>query len=76
MKLKHLIEESTMAKPSFITLPTGDAVLISLIGSCAYYPDHGVMLLNTKGEKLLWVSEADNQTAKAIRDDIVSKMTA
>ncbi|HHQ4789397.1 TPA: hypothetical protein ACSP21_000249 [Aeromonas veronii] len=63
-------------KAPFITLPSGDALLISLIGSCTHYPDHGVMMLNTKGEKLFWHSEEDNVKARAIRDDIVAKLTA
>lgn len=65
-----------MAKSNFITLPSGDALLISLIGSCTHYPDHGVMMLNTKGEKLFWHSEEDNLKARSIRDDIVAKLIA
>lgn len=65
-----------MAKPSFITLPSGDAVLSSLIGSCSHYPEHGVMLLNVQGEKLLWITETDNEEARRIRDAIVAKITA
>jgi hypothetical protein len=63
-------------KAPFIILPSGDALLISLIGSCTHYPEHGVMMLNTKGEKLFWYSEEDNVKAQAIRDDIVAKLIA
>jgi hypothetical protein len=64
-----------MTKPAtYIKTASGDALLLSLIGSCSHYVDHGVMILNTRGEKLLWISEPDNTLAQSIRDDIVEKL--
>ncbi|NVH52898.1 hypothetical protein HU985_18545 [Photobacterium damselae subsp. damselae] len=63
-------------KSNFIKLPTGDAFAKSLIGSCSHYRDHGLMLLNSSGEKLLWVPEPDNAKAAAMRDEIVAELMA
>lgn len=60
----------------FIHLPTGDAVQAILVGSCVHYPDHGVMLQSLKNERLVWITEPDNDKAKAIRDEIVAKLVA
>ncbi|MEZ9576489.1 MULTISPECIES: hypothetical protein [unclassified Vibrio] len=66
---------STTNKTSrFIKLPTGDAMDVNLIGSCSHYADHGVMLLNTKGEKLLWLPQPDNAKAIEVRNEIVSAL--
>jgi len=64
----------TKSTSTFIKLPTGDLLAKALIGSCAHYPDHGVMLLNNKGEKLLWVSEPSNEKAKSLRDEVVTAL--
>ncbi|MCD9487205.1 hypothetical protein [Photobacterium iliopiscarium] len=68
----------SITKPdtSFIKLPTGDAFSKALIGSCSHYRDHGLMLLNNSGEKLLWVPEPDNAKAVAMRDEIVAALMA
>ena len=63
-------------KNRFIKLQTGDALDRGLIGSCSHYADHGVMLLNTKGEKLLWIPQPDNAKAIAMRDEIVAALMA
>lgn len=65
-----------MPKMNYHKFATGDAVLLALIGSCAHYPNHGVMVLNTKGEKLVWLAEPDNDAAKRIRDEVVAKLLA
>lgn len=65
-----------MSKSNFIKLPTGDAFAKALIGSCSHYKDHGLMLLNINGEKLLWVPEPDNAKASAMRDSIVEALLA
>lgn len=67
---------NTHNKNRFIKLPTGDAMDIGLIGSCSHYADHGVMLLNAKGEKLLWLPQSDNAKAVEIRDEIVAALMA
>jgi hypothetical protein len=65
---------------SFIKLPTGDAFSKALIGSCSHYKDHGLMMLNINGEKLLWVPEPepepDNAKAAVMRDEIVAALMA
>ena len=61
---------------NFIKLPTGDAFSKALIGSCSHYKDHGLMMLNINGEKLLWVPEPDNAKAAAMRDEIVAALMA
>ena len=58
----------------FIHLPTGDAVQASLVGCCVHYVEHGVMIQNLKNERLVWITEPDNDKAKAIRDEIVAKL--
>ena len=65
-----------MSNNKYHNFATGDVVLLALIGSCAHYPDHGVMLLNTKGEKLVWLQEPDNDAAKHMRDEVVAKLLA
>lgn len=65
---------NTQNKNRFIKLQTGDALDIGLIGSCSHYADHGVMLLNTKGEKLLWIPQPDNDKAIAMRDEVVTAL--
>ncbi|OOE78669.1 hypothetical protein BZG73_15845 [Salinivibrio siamensis] len=65
---------TTHSKNYFLKLPTGDAMDMRLIGSCCHYADHGLMLLNTEGGKLLWLPETDNAKAIAMRDEIVSAL--
>mgnify|MGYP000097222790 CR=1 FL=1 len=60
----------------YILLPNGDLMMKSLIGSCSWYRDHGCMLLNSKGDKLLWIPESDNAKAVAMRDEIVAALMA
>lgn len=61
-------------KSNFVKVSTGDVIAKALIGACSHYPDHGVMILNIKGEKLLWISEPSNDKARAIRDEINSAL--
>ncbi|KJG55140.1 hypothetical protein UA38_21260 [Photobacterium kishitanii] len=63
-------------KTNFVKTSTGDVIAKSLIGACSHYPDHGVMILNIKGEKLLWISESDNEKARTIRDEINAQLMA
>lgn len=65
---------ASTTKPNFIELPTGDAFIKSLIGSCSHYRDHGIMILNINGEKLLWIPEPDNTKAIAMRREIVAAL--
>ncbi|EGQ7815281.1 hypothetical protein ABVD54_004167 [Vibrio parahaemolyticus] len=67
---------NTHNKNRFIKLPTGDLLSKDLIGSVSHYGDHGVMLLNTKGEKLLWIPQSDNAKAVELRDFIVGNLLA
>lgn len=67
---------NTQNKKRFIKLPNGDAMDIGLIGSCSHYADHGVMLLNAQGEKLLWIPLPDNDKAITMRDEIVAALMA
>ncbi len=70
-----MINQST-TNEQYVLLSNGDLMQKSLIGSCSHYADHGVMLLNTKGEKLLWIPQADNAKAIEIRDGIVAALMA
>ena len=65
-----------MSNAKYHKFATGDVVLLALIGSCTHYQDHGVMLLNPKGEKLVWLPEPDNEAAKRMRDEVVVKLLA
>ena len=65
-----------MTKNRFVRPSTGDVIAISLIGLCSHYPDHGVMILNVNGDKLLWISEKNNEKARAIRDEINDQLMA
>lgn len=65
---------TTTTTSAFILLPTGDAMRKALIGACSHYKDHGLMILNNVGEKLLWVPEPDNAKAAAMRDEIVNAL--
>ncbi|WP_217534945.1 hypothetical protein [Vibrio metschnikovii] len=65
---------NTQSKSRFIKLPTGDALDIGLIGSCSHYKDHGIMILGTNGDKLLYIPQPDNAKAIAIRDEIVEAL--
>ncbi|MDT3320784.1 hypothetical protein Q4Q52_13580 [Shewanella sp. SP1S2-4] len=63
---------ATQVQSPFIKLSNGDVMRKNLIGSCSHYRDHGIMLLNTNGEKLLWIPEVDNTKAQTMRDEIVN----
>ncbi|GAK85914.1 hypothetical protein JCM19238_3504 [Vibrio ponticus] len=67
---------NTHNKNRFIKLPTGDALDIGLIGSCSHYTDHGIMILGTNGDKLLYIPQPDNAKAIAMRDEIVAALMA
>ncbi|MEC6797023.1 hypothetical protein VXS03_08170 [Photobacterium sp. S4TG1] len=63
-------------KTNFVKVSTGDVIAKALIGACSHYPDHGIMVLNIKGDKLLWISEPSNEKARVIRDEINAQIMA
>jgi len=68
--------KNIMTKNTYIKLSTGDLLSKNLIGACSHYIDHGVMILNTDGLKLLWLSEPSNEKAKSLRDEVVTALMA
>ncbi|MCY9877646.1 hypothetical protein OTK59_13900 [Vibrio natriegens] len=70
------MKNQSTCNDQYVLLPNGDLMKKALIGSCSHYADHGVILLNPKGEKLLWIPQADNTKAIAMRDEIVAALMA
>lgn len=70
------MKKASTQKAQYILLPNGDLMSKDLIGSVSHYDSHGVILLNTKGEKLLWIPQPDNAKAIAMRDEIVAALMA